>query len=236
MSRFKERFPGRACVFIIAIHVTPDSQALVEDIARAHQGDADGVILIKEGHGTDDDVLQAYDWSRQNYPDLWIGVNLLGHFPHEAVIRVKPGTSGIWFDDPRVEEGKRNGAKYLADTRSKMEILHSPHPLPLLFPSVDFKYQPPAKNLAKVARLIEPYADAIITSGKKTGEPASNNKVKALRDAVKCPIGLASGITVENVEEYITLGVDLFIVNSSLNNEKGRLDLDKINALREKIY
>jgi len=236
-ERFERSFINRKRAFIIAIHVTPDKEAWAADIEVARDEGADGIIVIRDYRTlvTDEDVLVAYDYARDRYPRWWIGVNLLQHTPQDAVFRIKHTTSGIWFDNVRIDEGMPFGNAYLSMVRAKSDALHPPTP-PLFLPSIAMKYQEPVKNLAGVAKLAEPFADVIITSGDATGVPADFEKVKTLRAATDSPIGLASGISSDNVAQFIELGVDVFIVNTSITDpDTNLLDWEKVNILRRKI-
>lgn len=90
------------------------------------------------------------------------------------------------------------------------------------------------EDVAEAGWMVEPYADAIITTGTRTGVAAPLEKVKKLRDAVQVPIGLASGVSAENVEIFNELGVNVYIVNSSISTDS-RLDKNKTAELRKNI-
>ena len=235
MSGFKKAFSGQKNIFLVAIHVGLDEAVTSADVEIARGEGADGIFLIKDYTtlATDDDVLAAYDYTRSKYPLWWIGVNLLDHMPAEAIRRIKQSTSGLWIDSSQIREGKPDGADYLRKIHEYLITFR--HRVPLLFASIAFKYQEPVKDFAAVTRLAEPYADVLVTSGDATGVPADFEKIAIMRTAAtKAPLVLASGVSVDNVKRYIELGVDGFIVNTSISTD-GRLDAAKVGALRDKI-
>jgi phosphoribosylanthranilate isomerase len=70
----------------------------------------------------------------------------------------------------------------------------------------------------------------ICTSGPGTGVPADIAKVRALRAGTTAPIALASGITPENVRDYLPY-VDAYLVGTGIETRFGVLDPRKIDAL-----
>lgn len=226
-ERFARAFEARRHVFVVAIHVTPTPKEWQKDIDVARDADADGIIVIRDYAtlATDDDTMAAYDYARRRYMHWWIGINLLDHKPSEAVLRARHSTSGIWFDNVRVGDGK--------SMRLKSESFHLPTP-PLLIVSVAMKYLRPDEGVAAAAKLVEPFSDVIVTSGNKTGEPPSIEKVNALCSAVNIPTGICSGTDESNVEMFVDLGVNMFIVNTNISTN-GRLDLRKALRLRYRI-
>ncbi|HEV7449494.1 MAG TPA: hypothetical protein VGP13_03070 [Candidatus Paceibacterota bacterium] len=241
--RFENAFRRRKAVFLIALHVTPHEQQWSRDIDIARGEGADGILVIRDytTTATDDDALAVYHNARKRYPHWHIGLNLLDHQPLAAILRVKTGVSSFWFDEPQINEGQPDGAKYFANVRLTSDVAHVEAP-PLLMPCVAMKYKIQPKSIATVAKLVEPYADVILTSGDKTGMPADIEKVQKLRQAVQGPIGLCSGVSAENVGQFIDEGVTCFVIWSSIakkdkiNGETiERLDWPKVGEMRDKI-
>lgn len=215
-GRFQHYFGKKKHVFLVAIHVTQKADVWMGDIDIANQEGADGIIVIRHRTGTNEDVLAAYEWACKHYDDWWIGVNFLGYSPLEAVLKAPKGVSGVWFDDSCIDENDPNSTKYLSDVELKSDILHLPKP-PLIMPSIAMKYQPFVHDLFKVAKMAEPYAHILVTSGERTGRPPTVDKMRTIRRAVDVPIAIASGIDANNVGSFLDVGVEVFIVNSSLN-------------------
>lgn len=229
---YKESFRDCKTPLLIAIHVGLNPAETAGDIDVAFGEGADGIFLIKDYNtlATDDDVLAAYQVSRRRHALQWIGINLLDHMATEAVMAIKDSVNGLWFDRAYVD----TDAIYLEKVQKQRDIFRS---RTLLFPCVAFKYQKaiPPERYGQVVKLAERHTDTIVTSGDATGVAADYNKIRAMRAATKLPLGLASGVSVDNVDEYLRIGVDFFIVNTSISNEAGRLAPEKLAALRRAI-
>ena len=73
--------------------------------------------------------------------------------------------------------------------------------------------------------------DVVCTSGPGTGQAASLEKVRALRAGLGGhPMALASGITPENVRDYLP-HVQAFLVGTGIEERLGVLDPAKIERL-----
>lgn len=233
-QRFRRAFHKKKHVFLVAIHVGPGAAQWISDINIAHEAEADGIIVIKdyETLATDSDVLEAYGHAKRTYSPWWIGVNLLDHNANQAVAAIPRGTDGLWIDRSYVEEHK-DGGQYLDRVYRDLAMLRH---TTLLLASIAFKYQAPVKDYALVTSLAAPHADVLITSGERTGAAADLDKVRIMRAATKGPLGLASGVSADNVQQYLDLDVDLFIVNTRISNPETKgLDPAKVEALRKKI-
>ena len=80
-------------------------------------------------------------------------------------------------------------------------------------------------------------SDGLIVTGKATGEAVDLNELSALKENCKIPIIIGSGITIENVEEYLPV-CDAMIVGSYFKeNGYWANDLDKkrVKSFMEKI-
>jgi len=77
-------------------------------------------------------------------------------------------------------------------------------------------------------------ADALIVSGTGTGATTDREELEAVRDAAgDCPVLLGSGVTADNIADYIDLA-EGFIVGSSLKFDgiaTHRVDVDRVRAL-----
>ena len=73
-------------------------------------------------------------------------------------------------------------------------------------------------DLAETARAAEFFlADGVIVTGTSTGRPADPAEVREVRDAVRIPTLVGSGITAENLGAYPS--ADAFIVGSSVKKD-----------------
>ena len=79
--------------------------------------------------------------------------------------------------------------------------------------------------------------DIVVTSGIATGHAADIDKIKIFRESCgETALGVASGITSVNAEEYIDI-VDLFMVATGINfdNDFYNIDSSKLKNLMNTI-
>jgi uncharacterized protein len=69
------------------------------------------------------------------------------------------------------------------------------------------------EDTAKAAEFFR--ADAVVVSGAFTGEPPTAIEIKAVKQSVSCPVIVGSGITPENIRQFIPFA-DALIVGTSL--------------------
>lgn len=73
-------------------------------------------------------------------------------------------------------------------------------------------------------------SDGVIVTGASTGQKALVEQVKSVKEAIKIPVIIGSGITAENIHEYWDFA-DGFIVGSSLKKEgKWENEVEKIRV------
>jgi hypothetical protein len=226
---------GRSRVLLPVIHPVSKTTAL-DSIQTAVESDADGIFLINQGMSTAQ-VLGFIPEVHQRYPDLWIGVNLLGAEPEEVIGLIADlPVGGIWSDNAEIDE--------LSDTQPAGERFQQARNKAgwqgLYFGGVAFKYQRevPAPLLPDAATRARPWMDVITSSGPGTGYAASVEKAKALRaGAGTHPLALASGVSPENVDEFLPY-VDAYLVASEIETAKysGVLVPERTKSLSKRIH
>ncbi len=89
-------------------------------------------------------------------------------------------------------------------------------------------------SIAETAHAAEFFrSDGVIITGISTGTEASLDEVKAVKESVKIPVLIGSGITPQNISKYFSYA-DIFIVGSSIKKQgywKNELDENNIKAL-----
>ena len=85
-------------------------------------------------------------------------------------------------------------------------------------------------------------SDGVIVTGSSTGEEADLNEIKNVRAAIKLPVIIGSGITINNIQKYFN-EADAFIVGSyfkkegnwqkSVEPERVEKFMKKVNKLKE---
>jgi predicted TIM-barrel enzyme len=226
---------GLRCVFsrrhivLPVIHVESEHQARRNtDLAR--QAGADGVFLIN--HFSDyEDLLAIHRRVHGDHPDWWIGVNCLDLDPPETFELATEAVAGIWVDNAGIDE--REHEQLLAEEataareRSGWEGLY--------FGGVAFKYQRPVEDLTRAARLAVRHMDVVTTSGPGTGIAAAREKIVAMKEAVGgFPLAIASGITPENVGDYLDVA-DCLLVATGISRSFTELDPVKVRSLIEQV-
>jgi uncharacterized protein len=221
---------GADHVLLPVIH-TVERREVLKSIRVAHAAGCRGVFLIDQ-ELPPPEVLALVCEARDAHPDLWIGVNLLSRRPPQALADAldacRGRIDGIWSDKAGVDEHvtvQSTADSFVAARRARDWR-------GLYFGGVAFKYQRPVadQDLGRLAALAEPYVDVICTSGPATGMPADVMKVCRMRAGTTAPIALASGITPQNVRDYLPY-VDAYLVGTGIEASFGVLDPRKIEAL-----
>lgn len=226
-ARLRRFFPGRSRVFLTVVHVRDDAQA-VANVEFARDAGADGVFLINHGMGHQN-LLSIAGRIAAADSAFFVGVNCLD-LPAEAVFsRLPEGVHGVWTDNAGINSGDEYAAPRIraAQLASGWDGLH--------VGGVAFKYQPLAGTAADAARCAIDYVDVITTSGPGTGKPPLVGKIEAMRSAIgDHPLAIASGITPENVGDYLPL-VDCFLVATGISENFHDLDPERVRMLASRI-
>jgi hypothetical protein len=164
---------------------------------------------------TINDLIDCAKRVKREYPSLWVGVNMLGNSPKES-LRMDTGFDGLWCDGVVPSEYKRNFKG-------------------LFFGGVAFKYQPQPKDLREACEWAKLTTDVATTSGTATGKPADINKIRLIREYLgDHPMAIASGVSVENINDYKGV-VDYLLVASSITTTGEIIIKDKLVELKNKI-
>lgn len=134
---------------------------------------------------------------KNNFPHLKIGVNHLGYSALESLYEnLNYSLDLTWSDSPIV-----TGTVISEEAKSiAHELESSEH---LFFNSVAFKYQRIEKNIPQAVLNSQSLKFIPTTSGEATGKAADLNKLILMKKHLKdYPLGIASGLTPENVHEY----------------------------------
>lgn len=234
------------------VHIESPELA-VEQASKALERNADGVYLINHNFDFNDVIsaarttLSTLERVHAEYPDSYVGVNLLGLSAVRAVRLIESYggagrtlPSGLWIDDIRTPEG-------LAPTRP-VEIKNAQAKLRnmRILGGVAFKYtgtftEDPTKAAQEAEALLDA-VDVVTTSGAGTGTPPTKEKIAAMKAASGMkPLAVASGISLENMEEYVGPDgalIDEILVASSVETKpySGIFDLAKLEAFIDKAH
>ena len=240
--QFKSHFNTDSLVVLPVIHVTDNNQT-VRNIQLAIDGGCPGVFLINHDFPVEQ-FLPIIRHARQQFPQFWIGVNFLAVTGDKAFpVLAQLGTENAkvdayWADDARIDEKKpaTDQPEACNITKTKTDCGWNG----MYFGGTAFKKQREVNpaDYGKSAAIATSHMDVVTTSGIATGHSADLTKIATFREAcVDTPVALASGITPENVTEYLPY-IDTALVATGINVkddfyniDAGRLK-DLMNAIR----
>ena len=232
MSRLSRFFP-RNRVFLPVIHAVSADQAL-RNARIAHDNGADGVFVINHemdgGRPLDYRALLAIRASiSAALPGFWVGVNCLDLSAAEVFTAVDNTVSGVWTDNAHIDDAdsELRAAKTVDERRQNYAGLY--------FGGVAFKYQAPVADEAVTASRAREHMDVVTTSGAATGSPADMAKIHRMKAALgDFPLGIASGITPENVAGYLPY-VSCFLVATGISSSFTELEPTRVRLLADTI-
>lgn len=222
--RFRDLFKNRH-VILPVIHAVSADQTL-KNVELARDCRCDGAFLINHSAGHEELV----DWHARTvarFPDFWIGINSLGMQPEHLFASMPATCSGLWTDNAGIDE--RQHLQPEAESIDKIRLQSGWSGL--YFGGVAFKYQRPVEKPGEAARIATRYMDVVTTSGAGTGMAARLEKIKIMKEAIgDFPLAIASGITPENVTEYLPFA-DCYLVASGIESSFTELDADRVRKL-----
>ncbi len=201
-----------------------------------------GVFLINHDFDVDE-FLPIIRLVRREFPDLWLGINFLGvsgkiAFPvlsdlETAGYRI----DGYWGDDARIDETRDVDDQ--PEAQEIQMIKQQCHWDGLYFGGTAFKKQRAVaqRNYFSCARIAASWMDVVTTSGEATGKEAGTDKIEVFRDGCgDTALGLASGITPENVLEYAGF-LDAILVATGINytDDFYNIDPDRLKQLNDAL-
>lgn len=230
-----------------------DNEQIQKNVEIAKNNDADGVFLINHGQMSQynfEAVVARYAqyYSSENFK---IGANFLDHSNIEALEKaVNFGLDMLWVDNAGCDDCESLEALQNAESFFKRSSEIDDEMKIQIFGGVHFKYQPAPKSPIYVSlcySLI--YMDVPTLSGSSTGTPANIEFIQEAYRALqaynkgywpedgKRSLAIASGISVENVNDYLPY-IDRFLVASSIldENDERLFDEEKLKMLCETIH
>ena len=219
----------RKAAILPVIHVEALGQAR-ENAVIAQDCGADGIFLINHAI-TDRKLLEIHDNLAANFPDFWMGVNCLGLSPESIFTLIPETVRGVWVDNSYVNERSthQTRAEQIDAIRKRLA------PSCLYFGGVAFKYQRHVNDLETSCELAKHYVDIVTTSGPGTGEAADLNKIRRMKSVLGShPLAVASGITVENVNDYLP-HMDFLLVATGISQSFTQLDSGRLRSLIARV-
>jgi hypothetical protein len=177
-------------------------------------------------------TIDVVKWTREKYPDFWIGINLLGYDITDIIEfldKYKP--NGLWTDNSYItDEKEQNIPEFIVNEFKRINWNG------LYFGGVLFKYIGYMGDPKKIVKKTHKYMDVLTTSGDGTGIEINNEKMKFIYENKNKNILIAnaSGITSSNVnkiKEYCSI----FIVRTSIIDKNNDIDNKKLEELIKSI-
>lgn len=222
---------------LVVIHIITDyddklsiEERTLNQIKIAFNNNADGVFLtIGEGNLSPEIIIKCYNLARNTYPTKFIGINFMCDYK-KACELIPQDANAIWID-------KGLGSKnYYEEINICKDILKNRNWKGLYFGGFCLKGN--NQTLFENTNLFESlnwepekYFDVCVTSGISTGIPIEIHNLKIVKNkSNNVKIGLASGVNLNNVSEFIKY-TDYFIVGTGV--EKSSDDKNIINFYKE---
>ncbi|MGA2248558.1 MAG: adenine phosphoribosyltransferase [Verrucomicrobiota bacterium] len=225
----KKFFPHSLHVVLPVIHAETLDQTL-RNAAIANTAGSDGVFLIDHSISSSE-LLQIARGVLNEFPGWWVGVNCLGQPPEAVVAEIEPDISGIWVDNAGINEFRDNQPEAEKFLQAREQNGWGG----LYFGGVAFKYQREVTELERAGKVAAKYIDVVTTSGPGTGRPALREKIVAMKRGLgEAPLAIASGITPENVSDYLDL-VTCFLVATGISSSFTELDPERLKALMARV-
>ncbi|MDO8551217.1 MAG: BtpA/SgcQ family protein [bacterium] len=230
MANYREVFTNKHVVLPV-IHVETTKQTM-QNAAIAQEAGADGAFLISMQGMDHRDLLKMHETVRKEFATWWIGVNCLDLHAISVFDQLNPGVSGVWSDNACIYEWQEK--QLIADQIQKARIQSGWKGL--YFGGVAFKYQRQVDNIALAAKIATKYMDVVTTSGEGTGHAPDREKIALMKASIgQFPLGIASGISPENVRDYLEVADCFLVATSLLVPGKEQFDPYRVRALIEAV-
>lgn len=170
-------------------------------------------VFIINHQTTSEELIKCTKRVKDTYPNLWVGINMLDKYVEDAIL-YEFEFDGLWCDQSiKLEDYKYRKFKGM------------------LFTGLAFKYQPQPKDIELACKESILTSDVSTTSGPGTGKAAAINKILELRSHLgEHPMAIASGVSVDNIENYKGI-VDYLLVASSITSKSEIIYKDKLLEL-----
>lgn len=201
---------------IPVIHMVNVNQVLT-NVNTCLECGIEKVFLINHQVNSSDLVACAVN-TKIKYPNLWIGVNMLGEKTEDVLFMNMP-IDGIWCDATITPERVKKYRNFKG----------------LFFGGLAFKYQPQPADLKAACEESILATDVSTTSGSGTGRAADVNKIKDIRNYLgNHPMAIASGVSAQNIDNYKDLA-NYLLVASSITSKSEMIIKDKLIELKNKL-
>lgn len=218
-------------VFLPVIHVTNNIKAVWDNVSICIEAKADGIFLISHGYKNWTELLEIGREIKKTYPDLWVGYNFLDLTAEQSFkkIEFRDKIDGLWIDDTKAGVSNEY-TEYLKELNINYKLLKQIFYEGNLFyfGGVAFKYCEQPEDIYEATAVGMNSMDVVTTSGDKTGNAPTIEKIKEMYSITNgtSPLALASGVDEKNITEFLQY-VDIFLVSSSISENHEKLNKNK---------
>ena len=217
MNRFHHVFSHRHVVLPV-IHVVDEEQSC-RNAEIAREAGADGIFLINHDLSYTR-LLDIHAAVVSDFSDWWVGINCLDLEAVDVFKHIDVQVAGVWVDNALIDERR----EHQVEAEKVLQVQKTHGWQGLYFGGVAFKYQRVVENVAQAAETAVDYMDVVTTSGPGTGFAASLDKIITMKQAIGAyPLAIASGITPENVTDYLPIS-DCFLIATGISDRLDKLD------------
>lgn len=162
---------GKTKIFLPVIHVINKEQTDTCLDICFNKVNVDGVFLINNDC-SEDELIEAYKRAKKDYPNKWIGINILGNIFNSLgkINELRP--DGFWTDTAGINDDDVGIATFIQSYLAKNKITS------LYFGGICFKYRKQPKNPILTAMNATKFVDVVTTTGKGGMIPISLEKLK----------------------------------------------------------
>ena len=241
-TEFRRLFSPNSKVAVFPVIHVLDTEQTIRNVTIAMEEGCAGVFLINHDFEVEQ-FLPIIRATRQAFPEVWLGINFLavtGKYAFPILAELEAGgcrIDGYWADDARIDESAAIDAQ--TEAAEILEIKQSCGWDGLYFGGTAFKKQRPVKaaDFERSAEIAKHWMDVVTTSGSATGIETGTDKTRVFRQGVgTSAMGLASGITPENIDDYADL-IDACLVATGINQQDDfyNIDRSRLRKLLERV-
>lgn len=230
MANYKEVFPHKHTVLPV-IHVETQRQTL-RNTEVVYEAGADGAFLISMRGMRHEDLRKMQETIRKEFSTWWIGINYLDLSTVRVFDNLNSNISGVWVDDAKINEwvGEQIEAEKIQQARERSGWDG------LYFGGVAFKYQREVNNFGLASKIAVGYMDVVTTSGLGTGSAPDREKISSMKAAIgDYPLAIASGISPDNVHNYLDIADCFLVATSLLVPGKEEFDKSRVKELIQAV-
>ena len=186
-------------------------------------------VWIMTSNSTIKSVHNVIKWIKNEYPNFWVGANLIGENIFDVfkfLKETKP--DGIWIDNSYLNNSEDYSIPNMILDQFERINWHG-----LYFGGVMFKYQSNNNDMNKeIIKNAHRYVDVLTTSGVATGVAIEPSKIISIHEIVKNDvlIAVASGITAYNLNT-ISNECSIYIIRTSIVDQNNNIDLIKLKKI-----